>query len=120
MKKGFIIAAAAWLASLAIIFISYSIFQPNQVHITWSLREFLDPFKFITAGLPSLALILLLFALALIQNHPHRAKTMVQMSFGILVILSLTGVLSVFGLLMAPAAWFAHNAMAGNGQAKTA
>ncbi|XUX00566.1 MAG: hypothetical protein TUN42_00895 [Dehalogenimonas sp.] len=115
MKKGYIIAAAAWLASLAVIAIGYSIFQSRYVHITWSLSEFLDPLKFFTVGLPILALVLLYVALLFIQNNQRVAKVLVQLGFAILLILTLTSILSILGLLMAPAAWFAYQGMQGTG-----
>ena len=120
MKKGFIIAAAVWLASLAVIAIGYSIFQPRSYHINWSPSEFLDPAKFFVVGLPILAIALLFGSLRLLRNHEQGAKTMVQMAFTVLIILSATAIFSLFGLLMAPAAWFAYQAMASNGQTKAA
>ena len=120
MKKGYIIAAAVWLGLLAVIALAYSITHPNEFHINWALSEFSDPLKFVTVGLPILILGLLVGSLALARDHERVARTMVQISFVILLVLSVTAILSVFGLLIAPAAWFAYRAMAGNGQQKAA
>ncbi|PPD58209.1 hypothetical protein JP09_005305 [Dehalogenimonas etheniformans] len=119
MKKGYVTAAAAWLASLAVIAIGYSIFQSRYVHITWSLSEFLDPLKFFTVGLPILALLSLCLALALFHRAVRLSKTLVQISFGILLVLSLTAMLSILGLLVAPAAWFAYQGIAKNEPPRT-
>jgi hypothetical protein len=120
LKKGYIVAAVVWLGSLAVIATGYSIFQSNYVHITWSLSEFRDPLKLFTVGLPILALVFLCLAIPLIRNSKRTAKILVQVSFGILLILTLTAVLSVLGVLMAPAAWFAYQGINGNGEAKPA
>ncbi|APV43506.1 hypothetical protein Dform_00143 [Dehalogenimonas formicexedens] len=120
MKKGYVIAAAVWLGSLGAIAIGYSIFQSNNVHITWSFAQFLDPLKFFTVGLPILALLLLSGALLIIQSNQRAAKILVQVGFAILLILTLTAILSILGLLMAPAAWFAYQGLGGGEKPKPA
>ena len=119
MKKGYIVAAIVWLTALAATAILTSVLRPNSLHINWSLTELLKPGGVIIVLIPSIALLLLFFALMLNRGQPRIAKIIVSVSFAILLVLTLVGSISLWGLVFAPAAFFLYKAVAGNNSPKT-
>ncbi|AKG52954.1 hypothetical protein DGWBC_0267 [Dehalogenimonas sp. WBC-2] len=118
MRKNYIMAATIWLTALASAgAIGYMIYGlgHNFRNITESFIDLIPLFAVTLTFVVSMVL-----ALKIMTRHGNSAKTIVQIWFSILLIVSLTAFVSFFGLLIAPAAYFLYLGMARNGSAKPA
>ena len=118
MKKGFIVAAIIWLSLLAVVAtVGYLIYSlgPRSRPISEGLSDLLPLFIIYFGFLGFMWL-----AIELNVDRPETAKTIIQIWFTILFLVSLTAVVSLLGLLIAPAAYFLFQAMTGKGEPKAA
>ena len=117
IRKGYVVFAMVWLSALVLIAtVSYLLYGLNGPRrpVAEGIIDLL-PLFIILGGFIALMTV----AIKLRHNRPELAKTIIQIWFAILLLVSLTAVASLLGLLVAPAAYYLYLSMSKTDPAKS-
>ncbi len=117
IRKGYVVFAMVWLLAVAFIgTIGYLIYGLNLPHrpIFEGISD-LMPLFIIVGGFVAL----MMLAIKLRFSRPDLSRTIVEVWFAILFLVSLTAVVSLLGLLVAPAAYYLYLSISKKDPAKS-
>jgi hypothetical protein len=117
IRKGYVVFEMVWLSAIAfIVIIGYLVYGLTGPHRS-VFEGILDlmPLFIIVGGFVAL----MMLALKLRFNRPNLSRTIVEVWFAILLLVSFTAVVSLLGLLVAPAAYYLFLSMSKKDHAKS-
>jgi len=117
IRKGYVVFAVIWLSILTFIatvgYLIYGITGPHRP-IYEGILDLAPPFVIV-----GVFVTLTTLAIKLRFNRPDLSRTIVEVWFAILLLISLTAFVSILGLLIAPVAYYLYLSMSRTDPAKS-